>query len=220
MHYQNRVEAGRQLACELMAYADRRDTIVLALPRGGVPVGYEVARTLRAPLDVFVVRKLGAPGNEELAMGAIASGGVRVLNDEVAGMVPDEVIEQVVAREMEELKRREIKYRGDRPFPSLCGRTVILVDDGIATGATMKAAIAAVRHEVPTRTVVAVPVAPRSSREEFSSLVDEFVCPLMPMGFYAVGQWYENFAQTTDDEVRELLAKAAERLAAGAEREK
>jgi putative phosphoribosyl transferase len=208
--FQNRVEAGRVLAERLIEYAGREDVLVLALPRGGVPVAYEVAKALGAPLDVFIVRKLGVPGHEELAMGAIASGGVVVLNDEVVrGLkIPREVIEQVARAELAELRRREREYRGDRPPPDVRGKTVILVDDGLATGSTMRAAAVALRRLGPTRIVVAVPVAAAETCEEFRQEVDETVCAITPEPFYAVGLWYEDFSQTTDEEVRELLAKA------------
>src|ERR1700716_2344570 len=207
--FRDRREAGRLLAKELAAFANRPDVIVLALPRGGVPVGYEVARALGAPLDVFVVRKLGVPGYEELAMGAVASGGLRVLNDSVVKTlrIPDHVIESVVAKEEKELARRERLYRGGRPFPDLTGRTVILVDDGLATGATMPAAVEALRQRQPARIVVAVPTASPDICEELRTKADEVICAVHPEPFYAVGFWYENFSQTTDEEVRNLLAQ-------------
>jgi predicted phosphoribosyltransferase len=209
--FRDRVDAGRVLAEELARYADRPDVLVLALPRGGVPVGFEVARRLRAPLDVFVVRKLGVPGHEELAMGAIASGGVRLLNDGVVAVagVSDAEIEAATARETRELIRRERLYRGDRPPPDVRGRTVILVDDGLATGATMRAAVAAVRRQGPARLVVAVPTASPDTCEELRAEVDDLVCARTPDPFYAVGVWYEDFSETTDDRVRELLERAA-----------
>ncbi len=209
--YHDRPEAGRVLAETLKSYADRPDVIVLALPRGGVPVAFEVARALNAPLDVFLVRKLGVPGREELAMGAIATGGVRLLNEEVvrALRIPDKEIEAVTAIEREELHRRERAYRGDRPPPEISGRVVILIDDGLATGFSMRAAIAALRRENPERIIVAVPVASASTCEEFADEVDEVVCARTPEPFQAVGLWYENFSQTDDDEVRALLALAA-----------
>jgi len=207
--FRNRNDAGRQLAEKLAAYADRPDVLVLALPRGGVPVGYEVSRALGAPLDVFLVRKLGVPGYEELAMGAVASGGVRVLNDEIVrGLgISEHGIDVAVAREMEELARRERLYRGDRPPPDVAGRTVILVDDGLATGATMRAAVAALREQQPTRIVVAVPTASPDTCEVLKAEADDVVCAMTPEPFLAVGHWYEDFTQTTDDEVRELLAR-------------
>lgn len=209
--FHDRVDAGRRLAGELSEYARRPDLLVLALPRGGVPVGYEVARELGAPLDVFLVRKLGVPGQEELAMGAIATGGVRVLNDRVIEMlhVPDRVIDAVAEKERRELERRAAQYRGDRPEPEVRGRTVILVDDGLATGSTMRAAAEALKHEGAERLVVAVPVAPPETCEAFRSEVDEIVCAVTPEPFYGVGMWYEDFSQTTDEEVRALLDRQA-----------
>ncbi len=209
--FRDRIEAGQRLANRLTDYADRDDVLVLALPRGGVPVGYEVARALRVPLDVFVVRKLGVPAHEELAMGAIASGGVQVVNQEVLDVldVPDEVVEAVAARELKELERRERSYRGERPAPNVRGRTVILVDDGLATGSTMRAAVAALRRLGPDRIIVAVPTAAPSTCEEFQYIADECVCEITPEPFRAVGLWYDDFSQTTDDEVRTLLERAA-----------
>jgi len=184
---------------------------VLALPRGGVPVAYEVARSLNAPLDIFLVRKLGLPGHEEYAMGAIASGGVRVLNPQMAGLqIPQSAIDAVAAREEQELERRERLYRSARPPLGLEGRVVILVDDGLATGSTMRAAAMAVRQKKPLRLVVAVPVAAPETCDDFRAEVDEIVCALTPEPFRAVGLWYEDFNQTTDDEVRALLAAARE----------
>lgn len=195
----------------LTRYAGRPDVLVLALPRGGVPVGFEVARALGAPLDVIVVRKLGVPQHEELAMGAIASGGARVLNRDVVRQlaIPAGVIDAVAAREQVVLAQRERAYRGDRPPPDVRGRLVILVDDGMATGATMRAAVAAVRQQGPAGIVVAVPVASPETCAEFQPLVDEVVCYATPAPFHAVGLWYEDFAPTTDEEVRDLLAQAA-----------
>ncbi|HWQ32089.1 MAG TPA: phosphoribosyltransferase [Blastocatellia bacterium] len=209
--FRDRVEAGRVLATKLTAYAHRPDVLVLALPRGGVPVAFEVAQALDAPLDVFIVRKLGVPGHEELAMGAIASGGGRILNHEVLRYIsiPPEVIDEVTAREQRELERRERSYRDDRPPPEVQGRTVILVDDGLATGSTMRAAAAALRAQHPARIIVAVPVASPEVCEEFRSEVDEIICAMTPQPFMAVGLWYENFAQTSDEQVRELLEMAA-----------
>jgi predicted phosphoribosyltransferase len=211
MRFHDRADAGRILANHLKVYADRSDVLVLALPRGGVPVGYEVARALRAPLDVFLVRKLGVPGREELAMGALASGGVRVLNQDVVGAlgIPEEVIDEVTAAEAQELRRREQTYRGDRPLPDVAGRTVILVDDGLATGSTMRAAVAALRRLDPARIVVAVPVGAVDTCSELEAEADEVVCALTPEPFLAVGLWYEDFTQTGDEEVRELLDRAA-----------
>ncbi len=213
MQFRNRAQAGRLLAERLAPYANRHDVLVLGLPRGGVPVAFEVAQKLRAPLDVFVVRKLGLPGQEELAMGAIASGGIRVLNPAVVGalQIPERIIDRVAARERRELERRERLYRGDRPAPEVAGRTMILVDDGIATGSTMRAAIAALRRQKPARIVVAVPTAAPSTYEEFKTLADEIVALMTPEHFYAIGQWYEDFAQTTDEAVRHLLEQASSR---------
>jgi predicted phosphoribosyltransferase len=205
--FRNRTDAGRQLAEKLAAYADRPDVLVLALPRGGVPVGFEVARALGAPLDVFLVRKLGVPGYEELAMGAVATGGVRVLNDEIVrGLgISEREIDAVVARELQELARRGRLYRGDRPPPDVAGRTVILVDDGLATGATMRAAVAALRRQQQARIVIAVPTASADTSEALKAEADDVVCAITPEPFFAVGHWYEDFTQTTDDEVRDLL---------------
>jgi len=210
--FPNRAEAGRLLAEKLENYADRNDVIVLGLPRGGVPVAYEVAKSLRAPLDVFIVRKLGVPGFEELAAGAIASGGVRVLNEDVLRALPnaDEIIESVTAKETAELERREKSYRDDRPAPELRDRVVILVDDGLATGATMRAAVKALRQRGVAKIVVAVPVGPPDTCREFEDQADETICASAPEFFQAVGQYYEDFSQTSDDEVRDLLARAAE----------
>src|SRR3954453_17849337 len=206
-----RTEAGRYLAKKLAEYAGRPDVLVLALTRGGVPVAYEVALALGAPLDVFLVRKLGVPGHEELALGAIATGGVRLLNpDVVRGLrIPPEGGDQGAAAERAELERGEREYRGDRPTPDVRGKTVILIDDGLATGASMRAAVAALRQQNPARIVVAVPIAAPSTCEEFQDEVDEVVCARTPEPFYAVGLWYEDFSQTTDDEVRDLLARAS-----------
>jgi putative phosphoribosyl transferase len=208
--FQDRHDAGRQLAVELHAYANRPDVIVLALPRGGVPVGFEVATALDAPLDVFVVRKLGLPWEEEVAMGAIASGGVRVLDSDLirAARVSQAEVERVTAIERAELARRERQYRGERPFPDLRGKTVILVDDGLATGSTMRAGVAALRQEVPSRVVVAVPVAAPETCNAFRDIADEIVCAMTPEPFRAVGYWYHDFSQTSDEEVQELLDRA------------
>ena len=208
--FRDRHEAGRFLASRLSSYADRRDVLVLALPRGGVPVGFEIARALHAPLDIFLVRKLGVPGHEELAMGALASGpagGVRVLNRSVIDQlgIPTAVIDRVAAEEGQELLRRERAYRGGHAMPSLRGRTIILVDDGLATGATMHAAADAVRQEQAQHITVAVPVASAETCAAFRSLVDDVVCAMTPPDFQAVGQWYEDFSQTTDEEVTALL---------------
>jgi predicted phosphoribosyltransferase len=208
--FADRSDAGRQLAARLAGYAGRDDVLVLALPRGGVPVGFEVARALAVPLDVFLVRKLGVPGHEELAMGALADGGVRLLNDELveALRITPEVIDAVAAEESAELERRARAYRADRPPPAVRDRTVILVDDGLATGATMRAAVAALRHAHPARIVVAVPVAAAATCREVRAEVDEVVCVRTPESFHAVGLWYDDFRPTTDDEVRDLLARA------------
>jgi len=209
--FPNRAEAGRQLAEKLEKYAGRDDVIVLGLPRGGVPVAYEVAKRLRASLDVFVVRKLGVPGFEELAAGAIASGGVRVLNEDVMRTIPyaDAAIEAVTIKETAELQRREQIYRDGRPAPELRDRIVILVDDGLATGATMRAAVKALRESGAAKIVVAVPVGPPDTCREIAEEADETICLSTPEFFQAVGQYYEDFSQTSDANVRELLARAA-----------
>ena len=214
MRFKNRTEAGRFLAERLSAYANRPDTLILGLPRGGVPVAYEVATALNAPLDVFVVRKLGVPGHEELAMGAIATGGARSLNPDVIEYlrIPEEVVDEVTEREEQELKRRERLYRDHRPAHSPRGRVTILVDDGLATGSSMRAAVIAVRLEQPASIVVAVPVASIQPCDDMRSLADDVICCYTPEPFYAVGLWYEDFSQTTDDEVRDLLAKSENRL--------
>lgn len=208
--FSNRTEAGLMLAQKLTAYTNRKDVLVMALPRGGVPVGYEVAKTLNVPLDICVVRKLGVPGHKELAMGAIASGGIRVLNYDVVSWlnISSEAIDEVAAKELRELQRRDRVYRGDRSPPDVQNHTVILVDDGIATGSTMRAAITILKQQQPKRIVVATPVAPLVVCQELKALVDEVVCLSMPDPFYAIGMWYENFAQTTDSEVRTLLEKS------------
>lgn len=206
--FHDRREAGQLLARRLADYQDRDDVVVLALPRGGVPVAYEIARELKAPLDVFVVRKLGVPWQPELAMGAIAGKGTEVLNDDVVAAynIPPHVIRGVAEREGRELQRRLQEYRGIRPYLDLRDRTVILVDDGLATGSTMRAAVTAIRQEHPRAIVIAVPVAAPEVCREFQSAVDEIVCLLTPPGFSAVGRWYTDFSQTTDEEVRELLS--------------
>lgn len=210
MQFRNRTEAGRQLGRCLTKYAHRPDALVLALPRGGVPVGYEVAQALDLPLEVFLVRKLGVPGHAELAMGAIASGGVRVLNREVIGKleISAEAIKAVEAREWRELERRERAYR-DHPMPDVRGRIAILVDDGIATGSTMKAAVEALRQLGAGRVIVAVPTAALSTVQAMQPEVDDLVAVMTPADFSGVGQWYEDFSQTSDDEVRTLLARAS-----------
>jgi putative phosphoribosyl transferase len=207
----NRIQAGQLLARKLAKYAKRSDVLVLALPRGGVPVGYEVAQALNLPLDVFVVRKLGVPGHEELAMGAIATGGVRVLNGSVVESlgISDETIDAVAARELRELERRERAYRDDRPAPEVQDRTVILVDDGIATGSTMFAAISALRQQGAAHIVVATPTVAAETSRAMRREVDELIAVIVPEEFYGVGQWYEDFSQTSDEEVSELLAKAS-----------
>ena len=207
--FRNRTDAGRQLAEKLAAYANRPDVLVLALPRGGVPVAFELARAFGAPLDVFLVRKLGVPGYEELAMGAVATGGVRVLNDEIVrGLgISEHEIDAVVARELRELSRRDRLYRGDRPPSDVAGRTVILVDDGLATGATMRAAVQALRQQQPGRIVAAVPTASPDTCQVLKAEADDVICAITPEPFFAVGHWYDDFTQTTDDEVRELLAR-------------
>jgi predicted phosphoribosyltransferase len=213
--FHDRREAGRVLAHLLYdEYGGRSDVRVLALPRGGVPVGFEVARALAALLDVFVVRKLGVPGHEELALGAIATGGMRVVNEDIVRLlgIPEAVVDRVASQELQELERRESLYRGGRPALDVRGRCV-LVDDGLATGATMRAAVQALRLRQPARVVVAVPVAPRSTCEELRQVADVVVCAATPEPFRSVGQWYEEFDQTTDEEVRQLLARAAAMLA-------
>lgn len=207
MIFRDRTDAGKYLAAKLAKYAHRPDVLVLALPRGGVPVAYEVAKQIGAPLDVFLVRKLGVPGHEELAMGAIASGGVRVINEDVVRQldIPAEIIDAVAVTEQQELERRQHAYRGDRPPPDVKGRTVILIDDGLATGSTMRAAAEALRKQGPARIVVAVPVSSPETCNEFRNEVDEIVCAVTPEPFRGVGFWYQDFSQTTDEEVRELL---------------
>jgi putative phosphoribosyl transferase len=210
MRFRDRAEAGHLLAEQLRDFAGRDDVVVLALPRGGVPVGYEVAKALHAPLEVFVVRKLGVPGYEELAMGAIASGGLVVLNPEPirALGISDEEIRRAAETEERELRRREELYSGGHDPPDIEGKTVILVDDGLATGATMHAAALAVRQLNPARVVVAVPVAAAETCDAFREVVDDIVCQVTPRPFRAIGLWYEDFLQTSDEEVRELLARA------------
>ncbi|BCL34564.1 phosphoribosyltransferase [Nostoc sp. MS1] len=211
MLFKDRTAAGQILAKKLADYANRPHVLVLALPRGGVPVGFEVAKALNAPLDVLIVRKLGVPKNEELAMGAIASGDVRILNQGIINQIQisDEVIAKVTAQEQRELERRERMYRGDRPFPDLKEKIVILVDDGLATGATMWAAVLAVKQKQPKEVVIAVPVAAPETYEEMHNNVEKMICANTPTPFCSVGLWYEKFPQTTDDEVRELLKKAS-----------
>jgi putative phosphoribosyl transferase len=220
MLFADRTQAGQKLAAMLQKYADRADVVVLALPRGGVPVAFEVAQALHAPLDVFLVRKLGVPGHDELAMGAIATGGVLVVNDAVVTPlgIDTDVITAVATREQRELERRERAYRGDRPEPEVRARTVILVDDGLATGSTMRAAVTALRKLRPARIIVAVPVAARETCDQFKAEVDETICLATPGMFDGIGRWYEEFSQTTDEEVRELLAEAPRSVAATEER--
>jgi predicted phosphoribosyltransferase len=215
--FHDRFEAGRVLATRLSAYANQPDTIVVGLPRGGVAVAYEVARALNLPLDVFIVRKLGVPGQEELALGAIASGGVRVLNQAVIGALGlrQAEINEVIRREEQELRRREVLYRGRRPPLNLKGKTVILVDDGLATGATMWAAVAAVRQQEPAKVVMAVPVAAPAECDAFRQIADDVVCAITAEPFHAVGLWYQDFPQMTDEEVRALLADNAPSPRAG-----
>lgn len=210
--FNDRREAGVALAARLDNYKDRNDVVVLALPRGGVPVAYEVAQRLRAPLDVFLVRKLGMPGHPEFAMGAIASGGVRVLNEDIVRWyrIPEAVIDQVARQEQAELERRERAYRDRTPPLQLKGRTVLLIDDGLATGSSMKAAVQAVRAHEPARIVVAVPVGAPDTCREFEDVADETVCARTPEPFSAVGLWYRDFSQTSDAEVRELLQDSTE----------
>jgi len=208
--YEDRREAGRKLARKLARYADQPGVIVLGLARGGVPVAFEVAQELEAPLDVFLVRKLGVPGHRELAMGAIASGGAQVLNDDLVRrlQIPQHAIDRIASQEQQELERRERAYRGDRPRPEVGDRTVILVDDGLATGASMQAAVDALRQRKPASIVVAVPVAPPETCAEFENDVDEVVCSATPRPFFGVGAWYRDFSQTTDAEVKALLQRA------------
>ena len=212
--FKNRTEAGRFLAARLDEYANRPDVLVLALPRGGVPVADEVAAALNAPLDVFLVRKLGVPGQEELAMGAIATGGVRVINDEIVNYlgIPSKVIDAVAMEEERELERREQLYRGGRPARAVRGRLAMLIDDGLATGSTMRAAAIALRQQQPASIVIAVPVASNQICDELRTEVDKVICAVTPEPFRAVGLWYEDFTQTTDEEVRDLLARADLRL--------
>jgi predicted phosphoribosyltransferase len=208
MIYRDRIDAGKQLAARLSDYAERDDVLVLALPRGGVPVAYEVAKALPAPLDIFLVRKLGVPGHEELAMGAISTGGVRVINADVVDYlrIPARVIDAVVDVELRELQRRERLYKGARAEPDVSGKTVILVDDGLATGSTMRAAVEALRQQNPARIVVAVPVSAPGTCDEYRMGVDEIICAQTPEPFMGVGRWYRDFSQTTDEEVREILS--------------
>jgi putative phosphoribosyl transferase len=211
MLYRDRFQAGQVLASKLAPYRDQSDVIVLGLARGGVPVAFEVAQSLHAPLDVFIVRKLGFPGQEELAMGAVATGNVQVLNADVVGSlhVPEQLIQTVAAEELKELKRRESRYRGDRLAPQIEGKTVILVDDGLATGTSMRAAIQALRKQHPDRIVVAVPVGAIDTCDALRSEVDDLICAATPEDFFAVGVWYEDFTPTSDEQVQILLDEAA-----------
>lgn len=213
--FQNRTEAGRRLAAALGRYAGRTDVLVLGLPRGGVPVASEIASALDAPLDVFIVRKLGLPGHEEFGIGAIAHGGMRIVDESVlrAYGVDSETLDRITSRELRELERREQRYRDGRPFPAIENRIVILVDDGLATGSTMRAAVAALREKRPREIVVAVPVGARETCAAMATLADEVVCLETPDPFYAVGLWYVNFEQTEDEEVHELLERAAAKAA-------
>lgn len=210
--FEDRVQAGRMLAAALRSYCGRADVLVLALPRGGVPVACEIAEALGAEVDLMIVRKLGTPGQEELAMGAIASGGIRVLNaDIIASLgISEGAVEQAAARESREIERREHAYRGSRPRPVIAGKCVILVDDGVATGATMRAGIAGLRQQKPAKVVVAVPVAPPDTVEQLKVEADEVVCLATPAPFWAIGQWYVEFAQLSDAEVRERLGRSWE----------
>ena len=219
--FRDRREAGRALAERLRDYAGRDDVIVLALPRGGVPVAYQIATALHAPLDILLVRKLGLPGHEEYAMGAIASGGVRVLQTSVVQQmqVPPQVVQQVIDRETLEIERRELAYRGGRQPRGLAGKTIILVDDGLATGATMRVAVESLKRHKPARVIVAVPVAAPDSRNMIAAEVDEVVCLSTPMMFRAVSEWYAHFDQTSDAEVQQLLEAARHPDDAEAERE-
>jgi len=210
MIFRDRTDAGKHLATKLLNYKDRPDVLVLALPRGGVPVAYEVVQLLRVPLDIFLVRKLGVPGHEELAMGAISTGGVRVLNEDIVDYlrIPEPIIDAIAAEELKELRRRELAYRGNRPEPDVRGKTVILVDDGLATGSTIRAAAQALRQQQPARIVVAVPVSAPQTCDEYRIGVDEIICAVTPERFLGVGRWYLDFSQTTDEEVRHLLERA------------
>jgi len=210
MIFRDRTDAGKQLATKLLSYKDRSDVLVLALPRGGVPVAFEVAQALHVPLDIFLVRKLGVPRHEELAMGAISTGGVRVLNEDVVDYlrIPKHIIDAIAAEELKELERRELAYRGNRPEPDIKGKTVILIDDGLATGSTIRAAAQALRQQQPARIVVAVPVSAAQTCDEYRIGVDEIICAVTPEPFLGVGRWYRDFSQTTDEEVRDLLARA------------
>jgi predicted phosphoribosyltransferase len=210
--FDNRTQAGYRLGQALRAYAGRPDVVILALPRGGVPVAFEIMKAINATLDLMLVRKLGTPGQEELAMGAIAPGGVQLLNADIVERlrIPAEAIEAVAKRERKELERRQRAYRGDRPFPDVTERCVILVDDGLATGATMRTAIKALRQQHPARIVVAVPVAPPETIQTLREEADEVICLATPQPFWAIGQWYLDFPQVSDEEVKDLLQRAGE----------
>jgi putative phosphoribosyl transferase len=212
MQFQNREEAGKILAKKLLKYRDEIDTLVLALPRGGVPVAVEVAKAINAPLDLFMVRKLGVPGHEELGFGAVATGGVRILNPHIiqAYQLPKEAIDRVTETELREMERRQRAYRDERPLPHIQGKTILLIDDGLATGTTMRAAILALRQQHPKKIVVGVPTAAAEICNEFRNYVDEIVCAIAPELFYSVGLWYKDFSQLTDEEVRGLLAEMEE----------
>jgi putative phosphoribosyl transferase len=208
--FRNRIEAGKELARLLMAYKDRPNVLVLGLPRGGVPVAFEIAQVLHVPMDIFIVRKLGVPGQEELAMGAIATGGTRVLNHRLIDDlgISQNVVDQVSQEEEQELHRRAEAYRGGRPLPQVQGRTVILVDDGLATGASMYAAVLALKLQKPYRIIVAVPVAAPETCDIFEKMVDETICAATPEPFYGVGAWYDDFSQVSDEQVRDYLQDA------------
>lgn len=218
MIFRDRSDAGKYLATKLSQYKERKDVLVLALPRGGVPVAFEVAQALRVPMDIFLVRKLGVPGHEELAMGAIATGGVRVLNEDTIDYlgIPSDVIDSIAATELKELQRRERVYRGKRPQPNVKGKAVILIDDGLATGSTIRAAAQALRRQQPARIIVAVPVSAPQTCDEYRIGVDEIICAVTPEPFLGVGRWYLDFSQTTDEEVRDLLQGARAEEAVGA----
>lgn len=206
--FKNRTEAGQWLADALKPYAARSDSLVLALPRGGVPVAFEAAQSLNMPLDLMIVRKLGVPGHKELAMGAVATGGTKFLNPALIQNISEAALNSVVAKETKELERRERAYRGDRPVPAIEGRWIVLIDDGLATGATMRAAVSALRQQKPAGIVIGVPVAPPDTVEELREEADEVACLATPEPFIAIGKWYEDFAQTSDEEVGDLLARA------------
>jgi putative phosphoribosyl transferase len=205
--FRNRTEAGKLLASKLTQYANHPDVLVLGLPRGGVPIAFEVAKALNAPLDIWLVRKLGVPGQKELAMGAIAAGGIQVLNEDLLDWlrIPGQTITRVAEQEFQELQRRDRLYRGDHPLPNIRDRIVILIDDGLATGSTMRAVIVALKHQQPQRIIIAVPVAPLDTCDRLRSEVDAMVCLMTPKHFAGIGQWYEDFTQTTDEQVCELL---------------